>query len=444
MHAGAAHERVGESATEAKHNVDQHRVGDTNEPTVLVAQLASPLLLSNRRTSSESDLLRLPESCSGASKLKALPHRNDIVDVPHDVGVAGNFGRRVMVGLNDAATSILLSIGYQVGLFSLMSRMSDNFYTAAEIANAGSDLSVRYVTEWLAGMSCAGIVEESRRLSDSVYRLPEEHAVLLTWNSASNLAFLSQTIPILGRLEDDIAECFRGGMGLAESRFGHYDAVAAFDITQTVGESIDEMMGLVDGLAEELQSGICVFCVGGLADAVYVHMAQMFPRSWFTCYGTSAKQMASGEALVEEEGATNVRFRQLSSLKDVEEQGSYDAALILDASVVRCDEHPTEILKCVRRSLRAGRSLMLLEMSISGRLETDVRLQVAPFLYALSAMRWLTGAGGSEVAGGVWGACAAKESLTDAGFERVEVRPLGNDTLNCVLVAQSSHGNAES
>lgn len=122
------------------------------------------------------------------------------------------------------------------------------------------------------------------------YVLPCEHAAWLTWGSGTNLGLLCQSIPALARVERDVVKCYRHGVGLDRSAFGTYERILAYDVMQTVGVRIVSVLRLAPSLMDELTSGICVVCVGGAADAVYVRLARMFPRSWFTCYETSDRQ----------------------------------------------------------------------------------------------------------------------------------------------------------
>jgi hypothetical protein len=135
----------------------------------------------------------------------------------------------------------------------------------------------------LAGGSSDGM-EHGRRK----YRLPAEHALFLTWQpGADNLALVSQYVPILGRLEAEVVECFRTGAGMEWTRYGQFDLVSELDTAQTIGsmEQFDsEVLGQVEGLSADMRRGINVVCVGCGVGAGLVKIART------TCRGKGAVQ----------------------------------------------------------------------------------------------------------------------------------------------------------
>lgn len=261
--------------------------------------------ISLRRANSDTALLRSSSTPSVPSRLQLLsltcrPHPEE-----YDPAAAARLASTVVSAVNDSAICLLISLGHQLGLFSVLSRLSARPRSVLTIAKSARDLHPRYVQEWLSAMACVGIVDQVLVTSDPSgpshaelrkYRLPPEHAVLLNWGSrAGNMALLAQYVPILGRLEDAVAGCFRTGTGLGASSFAHLDSVASLDAVQTMGDAIEtRMLAKVPGLLDQLNAGACVLCVGGAADAVYIQLAKRFPNSWFTCYFASAQQMKAG------------------------------------------------------------------------------------------------------------------------------------------------------
>ena len=73
-----------------------------------------------------------------------------------DRAKAKAFTQLMVRHLEGAAVSVMLEIGRRVGLFEAMARMAPA--TSAVIAEQAG-LNERYVREWLAAMSCGGIVE---------------------------------------------------------------------------------------------------------------------------------------------------------------------------------------------------------------------------------------------------------------------------------------------
>lgn len=300
-------------------------------------------------------------------------------------------------------------------------------------------------------MACVGIVEEFVVASGAPgcevrkYRLPPEHATLLNWGSrAGNMALLAQYVPILGRLEDAIAGCFRTGTGLGASAFTHFDSVASLDALQTIGDGFEtRMCDKVPGLLDELNDGACVLCIGGAGDAVYIQLAKRFPKSWFTCYDPSVQQMKAAQKMVAEAGEVpNVHFRVLpEGLQAVQEQSSYDVAFVLDGSSVRNEREPEAGLRSLLRALKKGCPLLYMETVAKGMAFEDQNHPAGPLLYTLSAMHCLPIAMDKEdvgdPVGGVWGHGQAKAAMEEAGFIEVETAVLEDDGLHCLLIGRT-------
>ena len=137
---------------------------------------------------------------------------------------------RLNAVMNDGMLSVLIGIGYELGLFEAMSGLAPSrSESIAEVAG----LNERYVREWLGAMVTSGIIEHDA--TDGSYRLPAEHAASLTRDACpNNIAATCQWIPVLGNVEDDIVECFERGGGVPYSRFERFHAVMAEESDQSV------------------------------------------------------------------------------------------------------------------------------------------------------------------------------------------------------------------
>lgn len=403
-----------------------------------------------RRSSSETFLLRsthelAPLPTHGTRPLLPLPHRS-LVEHHYDHTAALSFAQDTVSAVNDAATCILISIGHQLGLFTVLSRISAQSQPAHTIASMAY-LNPRLVSEWLSAMTCAAIVESTQTSAGLLFRLPPEHSPWLTYASSTNFALLCQTIPCLARLESDLTVCYRRGVGLDRSTFVPYERLLTYDVMQTIGSRIVPVLRLVEPLLSELASGICVLCVGSTADAVYVRLARLFPRSWFTCYGTSERHAASARRTVEESGVTNVHFKTISSMDNLRERGSFDVALVLDGAAVRLCARPVHALSLLRMALRPGRPLLYVELRAQGEIMADRAHRAGTFLYAVSALhavpKAMVDGDIGEAVGGIWGHVRLRNALYDADFATVDVHALEDDSLNCVLVAMSGEVSSE-
>ena len=88
-----------------------------------------------------------------------------------DMTAAEAFTETVGNIINSGAIAVMLSIGHRTGLFDTMAALPAS--TSEMIAKA-SDLSERYVREWLAVMVTGGIVTYDP--TQRTYALPAEHA----------------------------------------------------------------------------------------------------------------------------------------------------------------------------------------------------------------------------------------------------------------------------
>lgn len=68
------------------------------------------------------------------------------------------FAERMLGLFNDAALTLMVSIGHRTGLFDVLADFDPS--TSEEIAEA-SGLNERYVREWLGAMTTGGIVQHN-------------------------------------------------------------------------------------------------------------------------------------------------------------------------------------------------------------------------------------------------------------------------------------------
>jgi hypothetical protein len=176
---------------------------------------------------------------------------------------AAEFGERMIHMLNEAALSLMTSVGHRTGLFDVMAAMPPA--TSGEIAS-GSGLDERYVREWLAAMTTGGIVEHDG--AAGAFSLPAGHAAWLTRAAGPhNMAIEAQYIGLLALVEGQIVDCFRCAGGVPYSAFPKFQALMAEDSGAVLDATlVDLTLPLVPGLVDQLRHGIDVADVGcGLA-----------------------------------------------------------------------------------------------------------------------------------------------------------------------------------
>lgn len=329
--------------------------------------------------------------------------------------------------LNDAALVLMTSLGHRTGLFDTMARLPAT--TSNEIAEAAG-LQERYVREWLGAMVVSRVVEYDPEAA--TYSLPAEHAVALTRAAGpDNFGAVAAYVPVLARVEDEVAECFRTGGGVPYSSYPRFQEVMAEDSATMVDAAlIDTTLPLVPGLVDRLREGIDVADVGcGSGHALNV-MAKEFPRSRFVGYDLSEEGLARAGREAEDLGLGNVSFvvRDLAAL---DEPGAYD--LITAFDVVHDQAKPAEVLQAIARALAPEGTFLMVDFAASSALEENVDHPLGPTLYMFSVLHCMTVSLAQDGAGlgTVWGEQKAVEMLGEAGLgeirvERVEGDPFSN------------------
>lgn len=458
---GTSHNRLSpticKAATTGSHHIPQ-AVAAKNGVAEQVKRLSMMtlrpihLISTLRRASSDTCLARHDETKTQAMKLPPIHPHTPFLSLPrqrtgalsYNMSASFHFAQRTVDAVNDGATCILIALGHRLKLFTVLSRMSPAPQPANVIASTAG-LRTRPVEEWLNAMACAGILE--LRAEDDLitgttstsYNLPVEHAIWLTWGGGTNLALLCQTVPALGRVEHAVVTSYKHGIGVDRSAYVEYETVQAYDVMQTVGVRVLSVLNLVPGLVDTLSRGATIFCVGGAADAVFIRLARMFPRTWFTCYGTDSRRVSAARKMTEDVGVTNVHFKTVLRLEQVYERNSYDAALVFEGSAIRESDDPIQCLVAMRLALYPGRPLLYVEMMAAGDVLTDSTHRVATYLYSVAALYNLPKAiaqgSSGKAAGGIWGHVSVRKALYEAKFADVYTHALEDDSLNCVLVA---------
>lgn len=298
-----------------------------------------------------------------------------------DAEAAQALAGRFLGILNDAAVAMLTSVGHQTGLFETLAVLPAA--TSEQIADA-ADLNERYVREWLGGMTAARVV--SYDPADRTYRLPREHAAVLTSAAVHDAALLEVILP------------------------------------------------LAPGLTERLRGGIDVADIGcGSGHAVNL-MAQAFPASRFTGYDFSEQAIRTARAEAERLGLANVCF-EVVDVATLDIEAGFDAVTAFDA--IHDQAHPATVLSNIHRALRPGGVFLLVDIKASSNVEDNIDLPWGSYLYAISTVHCMSvslGLGGDGL-GTVWGGQLALSMLGDAGFGDVAAKDVEADLFNAYYVA---------
>ena len=342
------------------------------------------------------------------------------------------FEERLVSAINDAAVTLMISIGHRTGLFDALAE-APPLTSAALAARAGLD--ERYVREWLGAMVTGEIVEHDSEAK--TYVLPAEHAALLTRAAPANLAVFAQYVSLLGGVEDDIVGCFHDGGGVPYDRFGRFHEVMAEDSGQTVLPAlIDDILPLIPGMTDRLQQGVRVLDVGCGRGRALMLLAETYPNSHFTGFDLSEEAIAWARDMARDAGLTNIAFEK-RDLTDFD-QSAPNAAfhLITTFDAVHDQAKPLNVLRGIRRALADDGVYLAQEIKGSSHHHGDRDHPLGPLLYTVSCMHCMTVslAQGGEGLGAMWGREVAERYFRDAGFQTTEVHELDHDVQNYYYV----------
>lgn len=344
------------------------------------------------------------------------------------------FAGRIAGTIDSASLAILLSIGHQTNLFDTLAELPPA--TSAQIADAAG-LNERYVREWLGGVVSGRVVEFDP--ATQTYTLPRHRAAVLTRAAGpDNLARVAQFIPMLGEVEQKVVDCFHHGGGLSYSDYPRFHKLMAEESGEVFDAALVEViLPMADGLPERLRAGADVADIGcGSGHAINV-MAQAFPASRFTGIDFSDEGLAVGRAEAQRLNLPNATFAAMDvAALDMSE--TYDVITVFDA--IHDQAHPAQVLQNIYSALRPGGVLLMVDIKASTRLEDNVGVPLATYLYTVSTMHCMSvslGLGGDGL-GTCWGRQLATSMLADAGFGDVTVREIESDAFNYYYIARKS------
>jgi SAM-dependent methyltransferase len=342
------------------------------------------------------------------------------------------FAERMVGAIDAASLAILLSIGHQTKLFDTLAELPPA--TSAKIADAAG-LTERYVREWLGGVVAGRIVDYDP--AAQTYSLPRHRAAVLTRAAGpDNLSRVAQFIPLLAEVEQKVIGCFRTGGGLAYSEYPRFHTLMAEESGEVFDAAlVDVILPMAEGLPDRLRAGAELADIGcGSGHAINV-MAQAFPAGRFTGIDFSEEGLAAGRAESERLGLTNTTFAQ-HDVAALDIADAYDVITAFDA--IHDQAHPAQVLANIYRALRPGGVFLMVDIKASSRLEDNIGVPFASYLYTVSTMHCMSVSLGLEGdgLGTVWGRQLATSMLADAGFGDLQVREIESDPINFYYVAR--------
>jgi ubiquinone/menaquinone biosynthesis C-methylase UbiE len=198
---------------------------------------------------------------------------------------------------------------------------------------------------------------------------------------------------------------------------------------------VEVTLPLVPGLVERLKSGIDVADVGcGSGHAINL-MAKAFPNSRFTGYDFSEEGIATGRSEAAKWGLTNAIFEVQDAAK-LNQTASFDLITVFDA--IHDQAQPRRVLANISRALKPDGTFLCVDIQASSNLEENMEHPLGPMLYGISTMHCMTVslALNGEGLGTVWGEQKARELLTEAGFNQIDVEHVEGDIFNSYYICR--------
>jgi SAM-dependent methyltransferase len=326
-----------------------------------------------------------------------------------------SFLLRAVGDLSAGYGGVMVSLGNKLGLYKAMAGTGP--IASHELA-ARTGCAERYVREWLNAQAAGGYVGY-HAVSDTYELFPEQAMVLADEDSPVFLPPAWQVPASMWFDEEKTLEAFRTGTGVA---WGEHDGrlycgVAAFYRNAYRGSLVAEWLPALDGVVEQLESGMDVADVGCGYGHSTILMAQAFPRSRFRGFDAHAASIDEARRNAPRAGIdAHVSF-------DVARAADYPGSnygLICFFDSLHDMGDPIAAARHAASALAPDGTVMLVEPFANDRVEDNLS-PVARMYYAASATLCCAHAiadGGQLVLGAQAGEAGMADVFRKAGFTR--------------------------
>jgi len=316
-------------------------------------------------------------------------------------------------------------VGDRLGLYRELAKGGPG--KAREIASR-TDLSERYVREWLEQQAVAGILDvNDPGLSETerVYTLPPEHAeALIDLDSPFSITPLARLPVSFGLVAPKVLDAFRSGGGVDWALYGADAIEAQGDFnrpwlrTQLTGEYLPAIPDIHTRLSSDPPAKVLDMACGvgwcGIA------VAKAYPKVTVTGIDLDEASIELARKNAEQEQvAARVQFETRDGNGSL--GGPFDLALIIEA--VHDLSNPVGLLSSVRTALTPGGSLVIADERVAPTF-TAPGDEIERFMYSASVLCCLpTGMSEqpSAATGTVMRPATLERYAMDAGFSKFEV-----------------------
>ncbi|MDZ5620210.1 methyltransferase domain-containing protein [Nocardioides sp. HM23] len=346
-----------------------------------------------------------------------LTESTDQLSGEPDLAILEGFATRVALDRAAAYNGVLVYLGDRLGIWRELA--SGGRFTSSQLAER-CGLAERYVREWLSTQAAGGYVEYDA--ADRTFSLPLEHGLVLADedNPASGIAGF-EVISAVWAAADQLAHAYVTGEGVGwhehDSRL--YSGVDRFFATQYRSSLVQEWIPAVEGLDEQLESGIRVLDVGCGLGSAGILMAEAYPRSTFKGVDYHDESIRRAIAAAAEAGVGDRVEFERDDAKSYD--GTFDLICFFDA--VHDLGDPVGALTHAREHLAPGGRVFAVEPYAEDALEAGVGSPVALMYYAASSCLCVPNSisQGGEALGAQAGPAKLLAAFRDAGFSHAEV-----------------------
>jgi SAM-dependent methyltransferase len=339
------------------------------------------------------------------------------------------FAGEIMGFYRGAMITYMIDLGERTGLFDAAARGPA---TSTELA-ARAALEERYVREWLASLTTAGVFDYDTGSGE--FSLLRKAAACLT--GAHSMAPFSTLNTLLAQYVGDVEGCFRKGGGIPYDRYRPVftDVMDAFSRHGFDAGLVDGLVPAVPGLAERLATGARVVDVGCGTGHAMIVLAGAFPSSQFFGYDIAGDAIDKARAEAMTRGLPNAHF-EVRDAGDLAAAGPFDVVFSFDA--IHDQRDPAGVVSQIQRSLVEAGSYIMVEPAAQSTIEDNLGSSVAPWLYAVSTLHCVpvSLAEGGPALGTVWGENNACSLLAQTGFVDIQSGPAPHDPLAMMIVSR--------
>jgi len=263
---------------------------------------------------------------------------------------------KVVEDLGAALSVNLTLLGDRLGLFKEMDRSGP--VTSEELARR-TELSERYIREWLLNQAAGGYLEYNP--ATKKYTLPPEHAAALAdEESPFFVAGGFQVAAAMARAQDRIVENFRTGLGMGwgEHHPDLFHGTERFFRPAYVANLLEAWLPSLDGVVPKLQQGGVVADVGCGHGVSTILMATAFPNSRFYGFDCHPPSIECARIAAREAGVSDRCHFEVSSSDEFPEHG-YDLIGFFDC--LHDMGNPVAACKRAAETINTGGTVVIVE-----------------------------------------------------------------------------------